>query len=390
MTIHKDLEVKAREFPERLHSARRNGARAIGTTGRFIPEEMILACGAVPYPLCRGGEPEAPEAVLPYMLRFMSPFARAQIGYHLLEADPVIPELDLIAAQCDDCHMTRLADLIEYFDLPTARVGVPPDWDKPLSVDYYRRSLGKLGDRLAEVTGVEPTEDRLRTAVVRMNNLRDAFARIDHLRLRECPPLGGEDFLRLQHLSFLLEPEVAIEQLDRLRDELENRPSPFAANAPRILLAGHVVASGDYTVPSMIEEIGGVIVAEMLDEGHRFHRWKVDPDGDPMDSLVETYYRQRVPPTVFQPSWDERLDQLDRLIEECRVDAVIWYQLSFEEIYNLEYSVVAKELGARSVPLLKLESSYEYSRDAMGSLETRIESFLVSVSASSRSLKILE
>jgi len=388
MTIRSRLEERAQTFPNRLQQAGQEGHRAVGSTGRFIPEEMILACGALPYLLCRGGEPEAPEAVLPYMLRFMSPFARAQIGYHLLNAEPVIPELDLIAAQCDDCHMTRLADLIEYFGLPTAKVGVPPDWDKPLSVDYYRRSLGKLADRLAEITGVEPAGDRLRTAIERMNALRDSLTRIDRLRLRERPPLGGEDFIRLQHLSFLVEPEVVIEELDRLHDELETRPSPFAANAPRILLAGHVVAVGDYTVPSMIEEMGGVIVAEMLDEGHRFHRWKVDPNGDPMESLVETYYRERVPPTVFQPSWDERLEHLNGLIDECRVDAVIWYQLSFEEIYNLEYSVVAKELGTRGVPLLKLESSYENSREATGSLETRIESFLVSVTDSHRRLKV--
>lgn len=33
-----------------------------GYTGRFIPEELICAAGAEPYLICRGGEPEPPDA----------------------------------------------------------------------------------------------------------------------------------------------------------------------------------------------------------------------------------------------------------------------------------------------------------------------------------------
>lgn len=112
MDIIEELAQIARTRPETLRKQKEKGITIIGYTGRFIPEELIYACGATPYLMCRGGEPEPPEAVLPYMLRFMSPFARAQIGYYLLGRDPVIPMLDLIVAQCDDCHMGRLADLL--------------------------------------------------------------------------------------------------------------------------------------------------------------------------------------------------------------------------------------------------------------------------------------
>ena len=128
MTILEELAEVTRTRPEQLKQRKQQGAKLVGYTGRFVPEELIRASGAVPCYLCRGGEPEPPEAVLPYLLRFMSPYTRAQIGYHLLNMDPVMPLLDLIIAQCDDCHMTRLADMLEYFKLPTARLGVPPDW----------------------------------------------------------------------------------------------------------------------------------------------------------------------------------------------------------------------------------------------------------------------
>jgi benzoyl-CoA reductase/2-hydroxyglutaryl-CoA dehydratase subunit BcrC/BadD/HgdB len=67
------------------------------------------------------------------------------------------------------------------------------------------------------------------------------------------------------------------------------------------------------------------------------------------------------------------------LIKEYRIDAVVWYQLSFDEIYDMEYTCLAKWLGEMKMPCLKLESSYEYSREAMGPLMTRIESFVESV-----------
>jgi len=58
---------------------------------------------------------------------------------------------------------------------------------------------------------------------------------------------------------------------------------------------------------------------------------------------------------------------------------VIWYELSFEEIYDLECSILSKAMDEVNMPFLKLESSYEYSREAAGPLTTRIESFIESI-----------
>ena len=116
-----ELAQIARTRPEKLKKEKGKGTKIVGYTGRFVPEELIYASGAVPHLICRGGEPEPPEATLPYMLRFLNPFSRAQIGYHLLGMDPVAPILDLIVGQCSDCHEARLADLLEYFKFPTTR-----------------------------------------------------------------------------------------------------------------------------------------------------------------------------------------------------------------------------------------------------------------------------
>ena len=379
MNILEELAQITRTRPEMLQERKEKGMKIVGYIGRFVPEELIHASGALPYLLCRGGQPEPPDAVVPYMLRFMSPYSRSQIGYHLLGIDPVIPMLDLIVAQCSTCHESRLADLFEYFKLPTVRLGVPPDWEKSLSRVYYQKRLTWLREKLEFLTGNIITDEKLKGSIESMNKIRDLLRKINLLRRAHPPALGGYDFIRLNHYSFYCDLEKLVPKLDELYEQLQKEKSNFPRGAPRILLAGHVVSVGDYVVPKLIEDSGGVIVGEFLDEGIRQYPWDVKIDGDLMANVVDTYYLERTPPSIFQPAWEERVQYLKKLISDCNIDGVIWYELSFEEIYNMEGYIISKAMEEMNIPLLKLESSYEYAREAMGPLTTRVESFIESI-----------
>jgi benzoyl-CoA reductase/2-hydroxyglutaryl-CoA dehydratase subunit BcrC/BadD/HgdB len=379
LNILEELAQITRTRPEMLQERKEKGMKIVGYIGRFVPEELIHASGALPYLLCRGGQPEPPDAVVPYMLRFMSPYSRSQIGYHLLGIDPVIPMLDLIVAQCSTCHESRLADLFEYFKLPTVRLGVPPDWEKSLSRVYYQKRLTWLREKLEFLTGNIITDEKLKGSIESMNKIRDLLRKINLLRRAHPPALGGYDFIRLNHYSFYCDLEKLVPKLDELYEQLQKEKSNFPRGAPRILLAGHVVSVGDYVVPKLIEDSGGVIVGEFLDEGIRQYPWDVKIDGDLMANVVDTYYLERTPPSIFQPAWEERVQYLKKLISDCNIDGVIWYELSFEEIYNMEGYIISKAMEEMNIPLLKLESSYEYAREAMGPLTTRVESFIESI-----------
>lgn len=376
MSILEELASSTHTRAEELKKQREKGTKVIAYTGRFVPEELIYAAGAVPYLLCRGGEPEPPEAVLPYMLRFLSPFRRTQIGGYLLGLDPVIPMVDLTIVQCSDCHESRLADLFEYLKLPTARIGVPPDWDKSISMEYYYKGLIRLKEKLESLTGNSISDERLKESIKPINRVRDLLNKISLLRREQPPPIGGYDFIRLNHFSFYCDLGELTSKLDALYQQLQKDQSPFSKEVPRILLAGHVVAVGDYVVPKLIESSGGAIVAEFLDEGIRQYEYSVDNEGNLISNLTKTYYSERTPPSVFQPAWDARVFYMKEMIKDFNIDAVIWYQISFEEIYDMECSIFAKAMEEMNIPFLKLESSYEYSREAMGPLTTRIESFV--------------
>jgi len=372
------LSELARTAPERFKKQKEKGLKLIGYTGWFIPEELIYASGAIPYLMCRGGDADAPETVLPYMLRCMNPFSRAQIGYHLAGVDPILPMVDLVIAQCDDCHMSRLADLLEYFQFPTQKIGIPADWEKSISSEYYYTGLDRLKDRLESLTANEVSNKKLKESIDALNGVRDSLRKISLLRKEQRPPIGGYEFFRLNHFSFYCPLNDLDKRLNDVYEELRERKSPFSEGAPRMLFAGHVVAVGDYVIPKLIEDSGGVIVAESFDEGIRQYLWNVKTDGDLMRNLGEMYYYERTPPSIFQPAWKKRLEFMKKVIEDLNIDAVVWYQLMNDEIYDMECSFLAKSMEEIKMPFLKLESSYEYSRESMGPLTTRIESFIES------------
>lgn len=376
--IMQELDKLSKERISQLQKAKQEGRTVVQYTGNFIPEEVIKASGSEAFLLCRGGEPEPPDAVLDNMLRFMNPLARSMAGFYMLGLDPVTPISDLIITQQTDNHVGRISELLEYKGLPIFKVGVPSDWKKEMAFDYYVNSLRKMQAKLEEING-KPIENKaIEEQIEKNNKVNEGLRKIDSLRKKPNPPIGLTEFIRLNHYSFTIDPDVMVLKLDELYEALKDAPGKFPENAPRILFAGHALAIGDYMVPKLVEEAGAVIAADFLDEGIREYKHDIEITGDPIADFARARYLNRPPVNIFQPAWKERFAYIQQIIAEYKIDAVIWYQLSFDEIYDMEYSCLAKWMNEAGVPILKMESSYEYSREAMAPLITRIESFIAS------------
>lgn len=373
-----EFQKLAGDRPVELSEAKDNGKKIVEFIGQHVPEEMIYAAGAEPYIMLKGGEPEPPDAVLSDMLRFMNPYARSIAGYIMMGLDPVIPFADIIIAQQADNQIGRISELLEYHGYKLHKMGVPAESDKDFAQRYYLRSLQKVKARLEEVTGNKITDEALIKEIEKSNRINELLRKFDALRKLDDPKISGYDFIRLCHYSMKTKPDQAISHLEDLYAKI-NKQDGIKTDGPRILFAGHIIAGGDYVVPKLIEETGAKIVADMFDEGLRWYKWDVPTEGDLLENIMETRYVKKTPFSVFQPSWKRRFKDMAAIIRDYKVDGVIWYQLSFDEIYDMEHTVLAKLLGEINVPILKLESSYEYSREAMGPLQTRIESFIETV-----------
>ena len=377
--ILQKLDKLSTARPLEIIRKKKEGSKVVEFFGDFVPEQWITAAGAESYLIMKGGDPQPPEATLDYMLRFMNPLAASMAGSYLLGLDAVMPIADSVTIQQHDSHYGRMTEILEYKGLPVYKVGVPADYTVDISREYYRHELREFRAMLENHVGHPLSEDALRANYAKTNRINELLRKIDELRKQDNPPITFSDFIKLNHYTLRLDYDTSIEALEQIYEELKNAPGAHAADAPRILIMGRAVALGDYQVPTIIENAGGSIVCEFLDEAIRPFKNDISTEGDVVDAYASAIYDNRVPQCIFQPAWETRFEHLKELIKEYRIDGVLWYQLAFDEIYDMEHTCLSKWIAETGVPLMKLESSYEYSREAVAPLTTRLESFVESL-----------
>ena len=374
--ILSELEKLAAKRADELIAGRRGGVPLVEYSSTFIPEELIRAAGANTYLMCSGGQQEAAAAVLDDMLSCINPLARSIVGGFRLGNDEVSEHTDLVVTAVTDCHIGRLSELLEFQGIRTAKVGVPPDWKKTIAFDYYVRSLRKMMGEVEQLTGRSVDMGLARQYFSETNRINAAFRRINELRKRPDPPISFKDYMRLQHLSFLVgDTGVTASLLERLCDRLEGART-VDHGAPRLIVIGRVIAIDDYPLISLIERCGAEVVAELLDEGIRVSECDVELEGDLLLNFARNRYLDKTPIDIFQPAWHTRMGRLRELIEEYHADGVIWYQLAYDEIYDMEYTCAANELKEQGVPLLRLETDYTYTREELSLAKLQIENFI--------------
>ena len=75
------LTIHLGKRPDVLMQAKKEGQKIIGNTpGGFVPEELILAAGAIPVCLLRGGDYAMVQLASRYICRWMDTFYRGQNG----------------------------------------------------------------------------------------------------------------------------------------------------------------------------------------------------------------------------------------------------------------------------------------------------------------------
>jgi len=358
-----------------LSKAKEQGRKIIGyTAGGYLPEELVLACDAIPVCFIQAGDNTILTDAGAYICRWFDPFWRSQIGYLTSGKDPYYTIVNLIVIPITDNHVRAFSNTVGYYtpEVESFVFGVPHTKDKS-ALEYYLQGISRLKKKLEDFTGVEISESRLKQSIQLCNRERELFRQISLMRKSENFAVTSKDFVALNHGSFLAEKEVMVEILESFVEEVKDS-APLPKDAPRILFTGSTLAQGDSKVMDIIEAAGGVVVMEEFAEGIRPYWGKVKLESDLMANLAESYFMDRVCPGWFRPG-TERLDFLVKLARDYNVAGMIWYQLMYRESYKVESyffpDILRKETGLN---MLTLESEY----DAMetGPMKTRIETFI--------------
>ena len=145
---------------------------------------------------------------------------------------------------------------------------------------------------------------------------------------------------------------------------------------PRIMLTGSPLVFPNLKVPLIIEEAGGIVVADETCMGERGLSDPVVAVDASFEGLMRSLAIRALRPCPCPTFADntQRLYRLRQMVVDHRVDGVIYHVLRGCVVYDYEYRAVEEELGRFGIPVIRLES--DYTDQDVEQLRIRAEAFV--------------
>lgn len=353
------------------------GRKIVGYFCSYVPEELILAAGMIPFRIRATGSTKTSLGD--------TWFSHLNCSYvrHLfdLALEGRFRFLDglVFMNSCD--HIRRMFDNWKRaLDHPGfVRLLAVPHKRGPEAVLWYQEELQTLGRGLEEKFGTSITAERLRSAIRLSNRIREKLAALYQLRAADPPPITAAETLSVIMAGTALPRERFLDLLDQLLDELPGRPA-YPPHLPRLMIVAGCLEEPDHL--AQIEAQGCTLVDDFLCFGRRYFDRLVDETtADPWQALAERYLFHLSCPRL-PDDWERRLERIREAEEEYRLDGVICEKLKFCDLWGGEAFILRHEAKADARPFLALER--ELYGGGEGQLRTRIQAFLERIGKTGR------
>ncbi|OGT88990.1 MAG: 2-hydroxyglutaryl-CoA dehydratase [Gammaproteobacteria bacterium RIFOXYA12_FULL_61_12] len=371
----------------RGESIEREGVR-VGTTCIHAPEELIYAFGATPVRLCNGSY-HYDQIGADFMPAKSCSLVKATLG--MLSSENAIPKtgkLDLIVNPTTCDQKKKASAMMAGMGHSVYELELPPAKESEQARVYWQRSVREFAVRLRQLTGKKLTRKNLMAAMAKTSRAQVAFRTLHNFRRKAPSLILGKDVFLVTNAYFFDDIDRWTDAVERLNAELAQREKDgFCAaqkKAPRILFTGSPPVFPNLKLPLVIEQSGGVVVADetcsanrMLYDMTSVDEWLLN---NMVDSLADKYLKPCTCP-IF-PNNDDRIRRLLDLAKSFAVDGVVYQTFAGCQVYEMEQRSVAEALNKAGIVMLAVET--DYSPDDLGQLTTRIEAFLESIKTRKR------
>ncbi|UCC67520.1 MAG: 2-hydroxyacyl-CoA dehydratase [Armatimonadota bacterium] len=236
--------------PAYLHQAREAGKKVVGTFCTLVPDELILAAGAVPVRLCSGfgATITRTEGVCPASL---CPLVKSSFGLWL-STPPIASQCDVVAVPTTCDGKKKLSELLSR-RLPVWLVQLPSSKESTEARGAWLRQIALLKQHLEHLTGRRVSRKALRTAITVCNKKRASLRKL--YELRKEARICGRDALLVAHTSFYDDPVQWTRHTDALSSQIaqSGQLARAAADSPRLLLTGSPVVMPTWKLPMLVE-----------------------------------------------------------------------------------------------------------------------------------------
>ena len=350
------------------------GKKVIGVFCAFTPTEIIMAADAVLVSLC--GMSEEPiidaEKDLP---RNLCPLIKASYGFAITDKCPYFYFSDMIVGETTCDGKKKMYEFLS--DIKKTHVmQLPQNYTDEDSYKLWKNELLKLKKVIEIFYGITITEEKLSAAIRLKNRERAALRKFYELGKLEPPAITGYEMHKvLSGAGFKLDKEALIEDIESLTAEALDRYNAgerkVSKDAKRILVTGCPLGEATEKIIKAIEGNGGVVVCYENCGGVKALDKLVDENKEPIEALTEKYLN--IACSCMTPN-DKRIDLLEKLCAEYKVDGVIDVILQACHTYNIETLRLKRFFDNKNLPYMSIET--DYSQIDTGQINTKMEAFI--------------
>ena len=380
MELIKDLPEVFEEFAEQRKNSflavkklKDQGVPIIGAYCTYFPQEIAMAMGAASVGLCSTSDETIAEAEkdLP---KNLCPLIKSSYGFAKSDKCPFFHFSDVVVGETTCDGKKKMYEYMsEFKDVFVMEL---PNTQSEASLTLWKSEIIRFKEYLEKKFEVEITEDAVREAVKLNNQVRTSLRGLYGVMHHDPAPItGGELFSVLYGSTFKFDRKAIPAEVDALTAKIEKEYSEgkMLDKKPRILITGCPIGGATEKVIRAVEENGGVVVAFENCNGAKSIDKLIDEESpDIYDAIARRYLN--IGCSVMTPN-PNRLDLLDRLIDEFKVDGVVEMTLQACHTYNVESMAIRRFVNEKKgLPYINVET--DYSQADVGQLNTRITAFI--------------
>ena len=379
MELRKELPAVFEEFAE----ARKNsflaikkikdaGTPIVGVFCTYLPREIANAMGAAVVGLCSVSDETIPDAEkdLP---RNLCPLIKSSYGFARTDKCPFFYFSDLVVGETTCDGKKKMYEMLAEFK--SVHVVQLPNSQTEDGYELYRKELIRFKEVLEEKFEVKITEEAIAKEIKKRNGINRALTRLQYTMAQDPAPVMGLDIINTVYGSgFQMNTDTLEETIDAVTDKIEKeyQEGKNIGKRPRILVTGSPSGGAALKVIRAIEENGGVVVCFENCTGMKPLAEVDEENPDVYDALSRKYLS--IGCSCMSPN-KARMELLEKLIKDFKVDAVVDLVLQACHTYNVETAMVKKLVKDKmGIPYTVVET--DYSQADVGQIQTRMAAFI--------------
>ena len=348
----KNSFIKVREYRDK-------GTPIVGAYCTYFPKELVTAIGGVAVSLCATSDETigAAEEELP---KNLCPLIKSSYGFAKTDKCPCFYFSDLVVGETTCDGKKKMYEYMRRFK--DVHVMQLPQNQEEESFKLWVSEIKKMANRLEDKYRVKITEDRLISAIKLENAVREELMGISELMKEDNPALTGTELFNiLRGSEYRFDKEELVTELKRIKENLIEQSRVItngiksSSRPMRILLTGCPIGGVFDKVVPVIESNGGLVVAYENCNGMKNVANPVLLEGDLYENIARRYLD--IGCSVMSPN-KNRMDSIDSLIEEYKVDGIMEILLPMCHTYSVESGLIKTVAKKHKIPFISITTDY--------------------------------